>query len=65
MVNFKRAPTTLVSGQGADTLVGSGDNDTFVVNNAADVVIEQPNQTNNTVIASVNYVLPANVLAIR
>ncbi|MES2356088.1 MAG: hypothetical protein V4568_17125 [Pseudomonadota bacterium] len=53
--------TTLISGTGIDTLIGGAGNDTFVVNNAADVVIQAPDGGINTVITSVNYVLPENV----
>jgi len=52
---------TLIAGSGIDTLVGGTGNDTFVVNNTADVVTEQPNAGNNTVLSSVSYVQPENV----
>ncbi|OIQ99411.1 bifunctional hemolysin/adenylate cyclase precursor [mine drainage metagenome] len=55
------ANDTLIAGSGVATMTGSGLNDTFVVNNVNDVVIEQPSQGNNTVLTSVSYVAPANV----
>ncbi|HEY4720840.1 MAG TPA: calcium-binding protein, partial [Anaerolineae bacterium] len=52
---------TLVSGAGVDTLIGGTGNETFVINDAADVVVADANAASNSVIASVSYVLPANV----
>ncbi|MGA7180289.1 MAG: hypothetical protein WBX11_11965 [Thiobacillaceae bacterium] len=52
---------TLIAGSGITTLVGGIGNDTFVVNNAADVVTAQANPASNTVQTSVSYVAPANV----
>lgn len=52
---------TLVAGSGLATLVGGIGNDTFVVNNTRDVIVEQANQGNNSVLTSVSYVLPKHV----
>jgi hypothetical protein len=52
---------TLVAGSGAASLVGGSGNDTFVVNNAADVVTDTSTTTTNTIEASVSYTLPTNV----
>jgi len=52
---------TLVSGGGVATLIGGAGNDTFVVNNAADVVQNAYASTNDTLQASVSFVLPTNV----
>ena len=46
---------------GNDTLIGGAGNDTYYVENANDVVIEQPNQGNDTVLSMISYTLPANV----
>ena len=53
---------TLVAGSGLATLIGGAGNDTFVINNAGDVIQAQSTGTNtNTVQTSVSYVAPANV----
>ena len=52
---------TLISTGGPNTLVGLGGNDYYYVNNTADVVIEAANGGSDTVAATVNYTLPANV----
>jgi ELWxxDGT repeat protein/VCBS repeat-containing protein len=44
---------------GADTLVGLGGNDTYLVNNASDVVVENTNEGTDRVLASVSYTLGA------
>ena len=51
----------LDGGTGADTLVGGIGNDTYVVDNAGDVVTENANEGTDTVQASVNYTLGANL----
>jgi Ca2+-binding RTX toxin-like protein len=51
---------TLIAGSGIARLIGGAGNDTFVINNAADVVRAQAGG-NNTVLTSVSYVAPANV----
>jgi Ca2+-binding RTX toxin-like protein len=56
---------TLIAGFGVATLVGGAGNDTFVVNNIADVVQAKSTGANvNTIISSVNYVAPSNVQTI-
>jgi trimeric autotransporter adhesin len=52
---------TLIAGSGVATLVGGIGNDTFVVNNSLDVVVDAQAWANNSVQANVNYVLPSNV----
>src|SRR5438128_1665673 len=51
---------TLVAGSGIATMNGGSGNDTFVVNNTADVVNAHAGGL-NTVLTSVSYVAPANV----
>lgn len=46
---------------GANTLSGLKGNDTYVVNNSGDVVIEKLNEGNDTVESSINTTLAANV----
>lgn len=46
---------------GADTLIGGSGDDTYYVGNAGVVVSENPSEGIDTVIASIDYVLPANV----
>jgi Ca2+-binding RTX toxin-like protein len=52
---------TLIAGTGVAILIGGAGDDTYVINNPDDVIIEAPNQGNNTVISSVSYALPENV----
>jgi beta-glucanase (GH16 family) len=49
------------SGAPVQAFTGTGVNDTFLVDNSADTVIEPVNTGTNTVQAAVSYVLPANV----
>jgi VCBS repeat-containing protein len=55
---------TLMSSGGPNTLEGLGGNDVYYVNNTADVVIEAASGGFDTVGATVNYALPANVEAL-
>ncbi len=48
-------------GNGADTMSGGAGDDTYVVGTGADVVIENVNEGTDTVNASTNYTLGANV----
>jgi Ca2+-binding RTX toxin-like protein/uncharacterized membrane protein YkoI len=52
---------TLIAGSGVATLIGGVGNNTFVINNAADVIVLDPNAASNSIVSSVSYVLPANV----
>lgn len=62
LVGTGNSQNSVITGNaGNDTLIGGAGNDTFVVNNSADVVVERPNTGINTILSSVNYVLPANV----
>ncbi len=52
----------LIDGKGGvDTMQGGDGADTYIVDNSADVVVENPNQGNDTVKASVDYTLSANI----
>lgn len=51
----------LVTNSVADTLTGTAGNDTFVVDNSYDVIIEGTNQGIDTVTTTTSYMLPANV----
>jgi Ca2+-binding RTX toxin-like protein len=46
---------------GDDTMIGGVGNDTYVVDNSVDLVIENANEGNDTVFASVNYALTDNM----
>jgi serralysin len=48
-------------GAGADLMIGGAGNDAYFVDNIADSAFESPNQGNDTVLASVNYGLAADV----
>lgn len=47
--------------QGADTMAGGAGNDVYLVDNAGDVVYENANEGIDTVYATINYTLGANV----
>ena len=51
----------LNGGTGADVMTGGLGNDTYVVDNAGDVVVEVTGEGSDSVLASVSYVLGANV----
>ncbi len=52
---------TLDGGPGADTMAGGGGDDTYLVDNPADLVIEESGGGDDSVIASADYTLPDNV----
>ena len=51
----------LDGGAGADTMAGGTGDDTYVVDDAADRVIEQAGEGDDTVYSSVSYAMPAHV----
>src|SRR2546425_11498775 len=51
----------LDGGAGADLMQGGAGNDTYIVDNAGDVVIENAGEGIDTMLSSVSYVTPANV----
>jgi Ca2+-binding RTX toxin-like protein len=52
---------TLDGGGGVDTLSGAGGNDTYIVDNAGDIIVELAGDGTDTVRATANYTLSANV----
>jgi predicted extracellular nuclease/2',3'-cyclic-nucleotide 2'-phosphodiesterase (5'-nucleotidase family) len=52
---------TLTSNTGVDLLVGGAGDDTYVINNAADYVLENVNEGTDTVLSSVHFGLAADV----
>ncbi len=55
------ARNVLSGGAGADTMIGGAGNDYYYVDNAGDVIIENPNEGTDEVLTSVTYTLPDNV----
>ena len=55
----------LRGGVGADRMAGGTGNDSYFVDDIGDQVIENGGEGNDTVTASIDYVLPANVEALR
>ncbi|WP_311270532.1 calcium-binding protein [Sphingobium sp. WCS2017Hpa-17] len=55
----------LDGGAGADRLVGGLGNDTYYVDNAGDVVVEQAGEGYDVVVTSIDYTLGANVEGIK
>lgn len=51
----------LDGGAGVDTMIGGRGDDTYIVDNMGDVVVENPNEGNDTIVASVSYALSDNV----
>ena len=51
----------LDGGLGADAMLGLLGNDTYVVDNPGDIVVEYANEGTDTVQSSISYVLPSNV----
>ena len=51
----------LDGGTGVDTMIGGGGTDTFIVDNSSDIV-NQAASTASTVLSSVSYTAPANIL---
>ena len=59
---FGNSGNNLLNGEGgADVMRGGAGHDAYFVDNVGDVVIENANEGNDTVYASVNYTLAANV----
>ena len=52
---------TLDGGAGVDTLIGGSGNDTYLVDTAADVIIEQPGEGSDTVRTAISYTLSNEV----
>ena len=55
---------TLISNSGIDTLYGGGGGDLFIINNAADIIVEASSATNDTLQTAFGITLPSNVNAL-
>jgi Ca2+-binding RTX toxin-like protein len=55
------ADNNIDGGAGIDTMAGGNGNDTYIVDNNADVIIENPGAGTDSVQSSVTFTLPANV----
>src|SRR5262245_50149426 len=60
-INGNSGNNLIDGGAGADLMIGGAGNDTFFVENIGDAVTENASEGNDTVFASVNFTLPANV----
>jgi Ca2+-binding RTX toxin-like protein len=61
VISGTAADNLLDGGTGADTMYGGDANDVYFVDNAGDFAVENANQGNDTVYASVDYLMAANV----
>ena len=61
VISGTAADNLLDGGTGADTMYGGDGNDVYFVDNAGDFAVENANQGNDTVYASVDYLMAANV----
>src|SRR6185437_9170214 len=52
---------SLVGGSGADTMVGGQGDDTYSVDNSSDLIVENPGEGTDLVLASTTHTLEANV----
>jgi len=56
---------TLTAGSGVATLMGGAGNDTFVINNAGDVVTDTSTTASNAISSTVSFTLPTNVHSLK
>src|SRR5262249_53545983 len=57
-------PNKIDGGPGIDTMTGGAGNDSYYVDNPADIVVESPNEGNDAVYATSDFTLPTNVEAL-